>query len=79
MKSIVKRLVLWKAGKIIELMREGRAIQKKLAKSKNQENQAEKMFVRLILQGKISAALRWIGSQQSNRLEVTKKIRDTFS
>ena len=72
------RLVLWKAGKITELMREGRAIQKKLAKSKNQKNQAEKMFVRLMLQGKISAALRWIGSQQSNRLEVTKEVRDTL-
>ena len=71
---ISKRLELWREGKLEDLLRIGRAIQKKLTRSKPSALQAERMFVRLMLQGKVSAALKWIGEKTSTQMEITKEV-----
>ena len=38
----------------------------------------EKVFVRLMLQGKISAALKWNGSQRSGLLDATPDVIETL-
>ena len=63
-----KRLKWWVDGELDLLVREGTAIQERLAKSKMSKDHCEKVFVRLMLQGKVSAALRWIGSQATSVL-----------
>jgi hypothetical protein len=63
-----KRLKWWVNGDLDLLVREGEAIQDRLAKSKASKDHSEKVFVRLMLQGKVSAALRWIGSQATSVL-----------
>ena len=73
-----KRLTLWKEGKIQELIRECRVIQRKLTQGKKKTENVEKVFVRLMLQGKVSAALRWIGSQRSGRMEITEEVLDVL-
>ena len=56
-----KRLGLWIAGNFEELLREGRAIQQKLKQQKRTDETNEhvaKNFAKLMLQGKVHAALR---------------------
>ena len=73
-----KQLTLWKKGKIQELIRECRVIQRKLTQGKKKTENVEKVFVRLMLQGKVSAAPRWIGSQRSGRMEITEDVLDVL-
>ena len=73
-KFLAKRIIWWKNGEIDFLIREGRAIQERLKKSKMSKEHYERVFVRLMLQGKVSAALRWIGSQSTSVLEATSKV-----
>ena len=56
-----KRLKWWVEGELELLIREGKAIQGRLAKSKTSKDHCEKVFVRLMLQGKVSAALHSYG------------------
>ncbi len=60
-----RRLELWRSGDISRLLKEGSAIQKRLCNSKKKPVDHDKVFARLMLHGKISAALKWIGSQKS--------------
>ena len=46
--------------------------------SKVDANHHEKVFVRLMLQGKVSAALRWVGSQRSGLLEVNDTVLNSL-
>ena len=46
--------------------------------AKVSESQHEKAFVRLMLQGKVSAALRWVGSQRSGLLDVNEDVLNTL-
>ncbi len=69
-----KRLKWWQDGELDLLVREGVAIQDKLLKSKMSADHCEKVFVRLMLQGKISAAMRWIGSQSTTVLPVDDTV-----
>ena len=69
-----KRIELWKQGRFDLLISEGKAIQQHLLKSKQTEQNREKVFVRLMLHGKVSAALRWIGSNKSNLLECSPEV-----
>ena len=74
-----KRLSWWKDGELNLLIREGEVIQKRLKNSKNTKEHQEKIFVRLMLQGKVSAALRWIGSNNTSVLDTTQKyVIDTL-
>ena len=67
--ALKRRLQDWKEDKIEDLIREGRAIQNRLQRSKHSQHSAEKVFVRLMLQGKISAAMRWIGESSTGILD----------
>ena len=69
-----KRLKWWQDGQLDLLVREGAAIQKKLAKCKVSADHSEKVFVRLILQGKVSSAMRWIGSQSTTVLPADPRV-----
>ena len=63
-KYLEKRLHLWKEGNLEDLLSEGVAIQNRLTRTKRQPDNGEQRFVRLMEDGKISAALRCIGSLQ---------------
>ena len=73
-----KQLELWKQGKIGDLLREGKIIQRRLIQSKARAQCADLVFVRLLLQGKVFAAIHLIGSQTSKRLEVNDDILTTL-
>ena len=69
-----KRVDFWKEGKITELLSEGRAIQRRLASGKHHQAHTEKVFVRLMLQGKVSAAMRWIGNNATGILDASEDV-----
>ena len=71
-----KRIVMWKDGKLDDLLNEGRAIQGRFSKKKRrkQELSQSSRFVSLMEQGKVSAALRCIGSQQTSVLDVNAEV-----
>ena len=53
-------------------LREGRVIQERLKKTrpKHDPDQARKVFVKLMLQGKVSSALRWLDGAR-NKISLT--------
>ena len=65
---LTKRLALWKQGEINTILREGMAIQKALTsrRSKTNPDNARKVFVKLMFQGKVASALRWLDAQCSS-------------
>ena len=70
------RLTLWDEGKIDELIKEGETIQKKLqsTKKRNTEDTA-RIFSKLVFQGKISAALKFLSKESENGvLPTTDKV-----
>ena len=70
-----KRLVLWKSGKLRDLLDEGRAIQKRFSRKKKPHHmKQEQRFITLMEQGKVSAALRCIGSQQTGLLDISPEV-----
>ena len=73
-----KRLKWWTNGDLLSLLREGMEIQRRLTKGKKTEENKEKVFVRLMLQGKVSNAMRWIGSQATSVLDVTPDVVKTL-
>ena len=75
-KYLAKRLEWWKNGELDLLLREGEAIQQRLKRSKNTTQHQEKVFVRLMLQGKVSAALRWVGSNSTSVLHPDAVIEE---
>jgi hypothetical protein len=74
-KYLKERLVLWREGKIHDLLRQGKTIQDKLTSNpgKNPQN-TDLVFSRLMLQGKVSAALRWVGESKSSVHQCTTQI-----
>jgi hypothetical protein len=75
-KYLGERLVKWKDGLFDELISECETIQKKLtqnSKLKSQDN-VTKIFTKLMLQGKVAAALRWITGNNAKLLQVDKKV-----
>ena len=77
MKYLQKRLTLWKDGDILDILRECKKIQERLASSKRKEDpdRARKVFVRLMLQGKVASALRWLDAQCSmSSLEIDENV-----
>ena len=63
-----KRLSLWKEGNFDELLREGRAIQKKLklqSRKDETSDQIAKNFAKLMMKSKVHAALRLLNKAES--------------
>ncbi len=75
---LVKRLAYWRAGELQKLVKECTVIQGRLNSPKFDPKHHEQVFVRLMLQGKISSALMWIGSQQSHPLQTTDDVIETL-
>ena len=74
-RCLKERLLLWQAGNLEDLLRKGRVIQKKLLSSlQTESNNNDKMFCRLMLHGKVSAALRWIGDRKTSVHKCTTEI-----
>jgi len=65
------RLKLWEKGDIKALIKEGKAIQNRLTSGKFTPQQTHKVFSKLMLQGKVSAALRWVTNKSGGLLEST--------
>lgn len=57
-----RRLSLWKEGKFDDLVREGSALQQRLESSKkcHSGDQVERIFSRLMIQGKVKAAMKYL-------------------
>ena len=72
--ALKRRLLLWTEGKLDELLREGKAIQQRLKKTKQSKEHVEQVFVRLMFQGKVSAAMRWIGTNATDLLGATDQV-----
>ena len=66
-KKLEERLQLWNEGRLGQLLQEGRTIQKRLktSKGRNAEDSA-RIFAKLIFQGKINAALKFLSSDYDN-------------
>ena len=79
-KFLETRLQWWSAGNISDLIKEGRAIQNrfKTSSTNNQQNN-EKIFSRLMLQGKVAAALRWITNCQGSVLKISRQVIRSLS
>ncbi len=78
MTYLQRRLELWRSGEISKLLKEGSAIQKRLCNSKKSIEHHDKVFARLMLQGKVSAALKWVGSQKSTIHDINDDIIDVL-
>ena len=79
---LLKRLTLWKEGKIDKLMREGRAIQKSLGNSRRASPpNTAKVFVNLVMNGQINSALRYLSDNQGGGVlplddEVMRQLKE---
>ena len=65
---LTKRLEMWSAGNFEDLMKEGRLIQHKfgdIVRSDETIEHIAKVFARLMLQGKVNAALRLLNKQEA--------------
>ena len=72
-----KRMEMWKNGQLAELISEGKAIQNRISrKKKSSSAKKEKRFISLMEEGKVSAALRCIGSLESGVLDITPEVLD---
>ena len=61
--KLSQRLTLWKEGKIDILLREGKTIQRQLQRKPRSKEEITKIFSRLMLQGKVIAALKFLESE----------------
>ena len=70
-----KRLKLWKTGNFEDLLREGQEIQKRLLASKQKHNKDKaKVFSNLMLQGKVTAALKMLSQEEIGVHEVNEQV-----
>ena len=67
---------MWKNGQLSKLISEGKAIQKRISqgKKKSTSNKKLKRFISLMEEGKISAALRCIGSLECGVHDITPEV-----
>ena len=64
LRNLEERLVLWKSGNINTLLDEGRVIQQRLTAGKRRSAEdSAKVFAKLMLQGKINAALNLLSTE----------------
>ena len=67
-----ERLEKWKIGDLAGLVSEGDAIQKRLRSFKQTPVDTQKVFVKLMIHGKVAAALKWITQNQSSVLPINE-------
>ena len=65
---------MWKEGRLQDLLNEGKAIQNRMVNKKKKSDSNEQRFIRLMEQGKISAALRCIGSLQCGVHDISPEV-----
>ena len=64
--ALAKRLILWREGEISKLLRECRIIQRRIGKLKiSVSPDKTKVFEKLVLEGQINAALRFVSESSS--------------
>ena len=67
--KLTARLVLWKEGKIDDLISEGKVIQHRLTSGKRKgSDNIERVFAKLMFEGKINAALRYLTENNDHGL-----------
>ena len=64
--KLSQRLILWRERNIIALLHQGKAIQKHLQKQSRSREEIEKVFTRLMLQGKVTAALKFLDNEAAS-------------
>ena len=80
-KALQQRLEMWNDGKIEELLRDNRIIQKKLSERPNRTaRDVTRVFTKLIFEGKIGAAMKYLDENAENAVlqstpEVIEKLR----
>ena len=68
-RKLEHRLQLWETGKFNDILQEGKLIQKRLTESKRRTPiETGKVFARLMLQGKVNAALRFLSDKGDNEV-----------
>jgi hypothetical protein len=66
-KLLSQRFDLWREGKLLDLLREGKIIQSKLASAKRRSSEdVTRIFSKLMFQGKVSAALKFLDESSQN-------------
>ena len=76
---LMRRLQMWKEGSIEGLVKEGKAIQKRLVSGKRQNTQnLSRTFTNLVLQGKVSAACKLINQNNCGPLEINENVLDAL-
>ena len=76
-KILTSRLAKWECGKVSELLREGEEIQKQLQGNTQQRSVAQehKVFAKLMMEGKISSAINFLGDKSKGGvLETTPDV-----
>ena len=64
--ALAKRFILWREGEISKLLRECRIIQRRIGKMKGSGSPDKtKVFAKLVLEGQINAALRFVSESSS--------------
>ena len=73
---VTRRMQLWKEGNICEIMREVRCIQRKITTSKKQRTAEDisKTFAKLMMQGKVSVALKYLHNKSSSVMTCTDSV-----
>ena len=72
-----KRLALWKEGEVDVLLREGRMIQKRLVKSRKADPpNKSKIFAKLIMEGQIHSALRYLSDDDCGGVLPNRRCYD---
>lgn len=71
-----KRLTMWKDGEIDKILREGRTIQSRIGKLKTSKPlDKSKIFAKLVLDGQINSALRFLSETSNNGvLKLTDEV-----
>ena len=68
------RLDKWQKGEFLSLLEECEAIQKRLINGTRKPENIAKVFARLMLHGKVAAALRWLGNNRPQLLDTTPDV-----
>ena len=75
-RKLTERLQHWKNGDFVSLVKEAQDIQGRLVSRRHTPEEMHKIFSRLMLQGKVSAALRWVTNKSGALLESTPEVID---